>query len=146
MGLAITFGFIAAVGFGLSAVFARLGLQRIAPKLGTFVSLLTGFLFTLVIVLMLHSYHIRSLTPVVILWCILFSFVTFPLARLLNYYAIKLSGTSRSTPVVALSPLFATMIAMVAVGETPNFIIGLGILVTVLGMMLLLSDRRSGAT
>ena len=31
MGLAITFGFIAAVGFGLSAVFARLGLQRIAP-------------------------------------------------------------------------------------------------------------------
>ena len=68
-----------------------------------------------------------------------------PLARLLNYTAISLAGTSRSAPVLAISPIFSTLLALIVLGEKPNMLIGLGILVTVLGMALILSEKRSDA-
>ncbi len=145
MALAILFGFLAALGFGSAAIFARLGLQRLSPKVGVFVSLCAGFLLTLVVVLIFHISDALSLTPVAFVWFFFYALITFPLARMFNYSAINLAGASRSTPMLAVSPVFATVIAMITLGERPNLLIGLGILVTVLGMVLMLSDRRSSA-
>ncbi|MCZ6866930.1 MAG: EamA family transporter [Chloroflexi bacterium] len=130
MALAILFGFLAALGFGSGAIFARLGLQRLSPKVGVFVSVCTSFLFTSVLVLLFHTADVLSLTPIAFLWFFFFALITFPLARLFNYSAINLAGASRSTPMLAVSPVFATVIAMITLGERPNLLIGLGILVT----------------
>ena len=145
MALAILFGFLAALGFGVGAIFARLGLQRLSPKVGVFVSVCTSFLFTLTLVLLFHMSDVPLLTPIAFLWFFFYALITFPLARFLNYSAINLVGASRSAPMLAVSPIFATSIAMIILGERPNVLIGLGILVTVLGMALMLSDRRSVA-
>ncbi len=145
MTLAILFGFLAAIGFGSSAALARLGLQRVPPTLAVFISLCTGFLFTFILVLTLHLQDALALSPRAFLWFFLFAIITFPLARLLNYTAISLAGTSRSAPVLAISPIFSTLLALIVLGEKPNMLIGLGILVTVLGMALILSEKRSDA-
>ncbi len=144
--LAVLVAFVATFGFAASAIFTRLGLQRISPTTGVFVSLCTGALVVLVLVFTTQTANVRSLTPIAFLWCLIFAIVTFPLARLLSYTAIQLAGASRSTPMLAVSPVFATVIAMIALGERPNLLIGLGILVTVLGMGLILSERRSNAS
>ena len=46
---------------------------------------------------------------------------------------------------LAVSPIFATLLALIALGERPNLLIGLGILVSVLGMVLIVSEKRSDA-
>ena len=126
MALAILFGFLAALGFGSGAIFARLGLQRLPLKVGVFVSVCAGFLLTLVVVLIFHISDAPSLTPIAFLWFFFYALITFPLARMFNYSAINLAGASRSTPMLAVSPVFATVIAMITLGERPNLLIGLG--------------------
>ncbi len=145
MSLAIVFGLLAAIGFGSSAVLARLGLQRIPPTFGVFLSLSTGFLLTFALSIALHFRDILDLTPRAFLWFLFFAIITFPLARLFNYTAISLAGASRSSPMLAVSPIFATLLALIALGERPNLLIGLGILVSVLGMVLIVSEKRSDA-
>ena len=145
MTLAILFGLLAAVGFGSSAVLARLGLQRISPTLGVFLSLSTGFLFTFALSLALHFRDVLTLTPKAFLWFLFFAVITFPLARLINYTAISLAGASRTSPLLSTSPIFATLLALIALGEKPNLLIGIGILISVIGMGLIVSERRSDA-
>ena len=146
MALALLFGFMAALGFGSSTVLARLGLQRLSPAAGVFISLCAGWVFTFALVLGLHASDVFSLPPMAFLWFFIFALITFPLARLLSYTAINLAGASRSSPMLTASPIFATLLAMIALGEKPNLLIVLGILVTVLGMALILSDRRPNAS
>ena len=72
MTLAILFGLLAAIGFGSSAVLARLGLQRIPPTFGVFLSLSTGFLLTFALSIALHFRDILDLTPRAFLWFLFF--------------------------------------------------------------------------
>ena len=145
MGLAILFGLLAAVGFGSSAVLARLGLERIPPTKGVLLSLSTGFLFTFALSLALHFRDVITLSPRAFLWFLFFAVITFPLARLMNYTAISLAGASRSSPLLSVSPIFATLLALIALGETPNLLIVTGILISVLGMGLIVSEKRTDA-
>ena len=145
MSLAILFGLLAAVGFGSSAVLARLGLQRIPPTFGVFLSLSTGFLFTFALSIAFHLRDVLALTPRAFLWFLFFAIITFPLARLFNYTAISLAGASRSSPLLSVSPIFATLLALIALGERPNLLIGIGILVSVLGMGLIVSEKSTDA-
>ena len=146
MALSILFAFLAVIGFGSSSVFARLGLQSLSPKVGTLVSVVTSFLFTALLVLIFHPTDVMSLAPMAFLWFFFYGLITFPLARYFNYSAINLAGAARAAPVMSISPVFATIIAIIALGERPNLLIGTGILVTVMGMALMLSDRRSSAS
>ena len=146
MALSISFAFLAAFGFGSGAVLARLGLQRLSPMASTLVSVATSFVLTAILVLILHPTDVLALVPIAFLWFFIHGLITFPLARFFNYSAINLAGASRSSPILAVSPIFATIIAMAAIGERPNLLIVLGILATVIGMTLVLSDRRSSAS
>ena len=145
MALAIFFGFLAGFGFGSSTVFARLGLQRLSPSVGTFVSVITSFLFALILALIFYVSDLFSLAALAFIWFFLYALITYPLARYFNYSAINMAGATRSTPIVATSPIFSTLIAMVLLGGRPNLLIGAGILVTVAGMALMLSERRKSA-
>jgi len=144
--IGLLFVSLAVVGFGLASVFARLGLQRLPPTIGTLVSVATSFLFTSILVLMLYPTDVMLLAPMAFLWFFFYGLITFPLARLFYYSAINLAGAARATPVMAISPVFATIIAIIALGERPNLLISTGILVTVIGMALILGDRRSSAS
>lgn len=145
MTLAVLLSVLSAIGFGATIVLARLGLQRIPPTFAVFVSLCSGFLLTFLVVLAFHFRDVFELTPRAFLWFTFYAIITFPLARLSNYIAISLAGASRTAPLLAISPILSTVLALITLGERPNPMIVLGILVSVMGMVLILSEKQSDA-
>ena len=145
MTLAVILSVLSAIGFGATIVLARLGLQRVSPTFAVFVSLCSGFLLTFLVVLALHFRDVFELSPRAFLWFTFYAIITFPLARLSNYIAISLAGASRTAPLLAISPILSTILALITLGERPNLMIVLGILVSVMGMVLIVSEKRSDA-
>ncbi len=145
MPLAILISLLSAVCFGATIILARLGLQRVAPTFAVFISLCSGFLLTFLIVLAFNLRDIFELTPRAFLWFTFYAIITFPLARLCNYTAITLAGASRTSPLLAISPILSTVLALITLGERPNLMIVLGIAVSVMGMVLILSEKQSDA-
>ena len=145
MTLAVFLSVLSAIGFGTTIILVRLGLQRVPPTFAVFISLCTGFLLTFLVVLALHFQDIFELTPRAFLWFTFYAIITFPLARLSNFTAISLAGASRTAPLLAISPILSTVLALIILGERPNLMIVLGILVSVMGMVLILSERQSDA-
>ena len=145
MTLAVLLSVLSAIGFGATIVLARLGLQRVPPTFAVFVSLCSGFLLTFLVVLALHFRDVLELTPRAFLWFTFYAIITFPLARLSNYIAISLAGASRTAPLLAISPILSTVLALITLGERPNLMIVLGILVSVMGMVLIVSEKQSDA-
>ena len=131
----------AALGFGTSAVFARIGLQHMRVTTGTLVSLLVGTAITMSLAFALHSGEIFALSGVAFLWFLLSGAVNFPVGRLLNYTSVSLAGVSRSTPIVGSSPLFATVLAVTIGGETVGLQTLTGTISIVMGLALILSQR-----
>ena len=145
MVLGILFAFLATLGFGSSAVFARLGLQKISLKVGTLISVTTSFLFTAVFMLAFNAADIPLVTGIAVLWFLAYGLITFPIARFLNYKSLNMAGATRATPILALNPIFATILAMWLLGERPNLLIGIGVFVTVIGLGLIVSEQRPSA-
>ena len=139
--LGILFGLSAALGYGASAVLARLGLLHIRSTTATLVSLVVGTTITMSLAFIFDSKEIFALGGVVFLWLLLSGVVNFPLGRLLNFTGVSLAGVSRSSPIVGASPLFATALAVTVGGESINAPILLGTLAIIGGLALILSQR-----
>ena len=138
--LGVTLGLLAGLGFGASAVFARLGLQNVKASTGTFVSLVVGSLITMLFAVSLHWDEILTLTGVAFLWFMLSGLINFPLGRLLNFTGVSLVGVSRSSPIVGSSPLWATILAVSIGGEAINLPIALGTVAIIAGLGFILSQ------
>lgn len=139
--LGIVLALSAALGFGTSAVLARLGLQHIRPGTSTFVSLVVGTVVMMTLALAIHLDDIRSLAAIAFAWFLLSGFINFVLGRLLNYTGVGIAGVSRATPIVASNPLFAALLAVTLGGETMNAPIAVGTVAIISGMVLVLSQR-----
>ena len=90
----------AAVGFGSSAVFARVGMQHMRATSGALISLVVGSVVTTVIAFAIHSGEIFDLEGVAFLWFLVVGALSFPLGRLMNYTGVRLVGVSRASPIV----------------------------------------------
>ena len=139
--LGVLFGLSAALGFGIAAVFARVGLQDIKATTGTLVSLVVGTIITMALAFVFHTDAILKLAGVAFLWFLLSAFINFPLGRLLNFTGGSMAGVSKSAPIVGSSPLFATMLAISIGGESINTMIAIGTLSIIGGLAMILSQR-----
>ena len=139
--LGVILGLSAALGFGVAAVFARVGLQDMKPTTGTLVSLVVGTAITMVLAFIFHAQAIFDLAGVAFLWFLLSAFINFPLGRLLNFTGVSLVGVSKSAPIVGSSPLFATVLAISVGGESINAMIALGTVSIIGGLVLILSQK-----
>ena len=139
--LGIALSLLAGVGFGATAVFARLGLQHIRTTSGTLISLMVSTAIALAIALGLHSREVFGLSGVVFFWFLLAGILTFPLGRLLNYTGVHLAGVTRASPIVGAAPLFATALAVTIGGETVNAPILFGTVAIIGGLGLVLSQQ-----
>jgi uncharacterized membrane protein len=139
--LGIVLSLMAAVGFGSTAVFARLGLEHMRATTGTLVSLIVSSVIALAIALSLHGSEIFGLGGTVLAWLALAGVLSFPLGRLLNYTGISLAGVSRASPIVGTAPLFATVLALSIGGESMNMPILLGTVSIIAGVSLILSQQ-----
>ncbi|MCH8309514.1 MAG: DMT family transporter [Chloroflexi bacterium] len=139
--LGVILGLSAALGFGVAAVFARVGLQDMKPTTGTLVSLVVGTAITMALAFIFHAQAIFDLAGVAFLWFLLSAFINFPLGRLLNFTGVSLVGVSKSAPIVGSSPLFATVLAISVGGESINAMIALGTVSIIGGLVLILSQK-----
>ena len=139
--LGIALGLSAALGFGLSAVFARLALQHMRATTGTLISLIVGTVIAMALAFAIYPDKILGLSAVAFLWFLLSGFINFPLGRVLNYVSVGLVGVSRSTSIVGASPIFATTLAVTIGGESLSLLTLLGTLSIIGGLALILSQR-----
>lgn len=116
--VAIALALAAGTSWALSSLCVRFGVHHISTAQGTLVSLLVGLAMTAVLVLLLQADDLRSISLAGAAGFALVGIFNFPLGRFLNYLSIQYLGVARSTPIVAASPLFGIVFALVFLGET----------------------------
>ncbi len=99
-------------------MFVRLGLKYVSTSLGTLISLIAGLLFIGVLVLVFQLDHLRTLSLSAIALFGLIGVLNFAIGRYFNFMSISHLGVTRSTPILASSPLFAMIIAVAFTGES----------------------------
>ena len=132
---------MAALGFGLSAVFIKAAMSSVSVKTATVVSLISSTVVTMIFALIFHSKEILALSPMVFLWFILAGLITFLGGRLLNFQAINLVGASKASAVVSATPLFAAILAVTFLNETVNLMLGIGTMMIVTGIALVVMQE-----
>ena len=132
---------MAALGFGLSAVFIKAAMSSVSVKTATVISLLSSMAVTMIFAFVLHSEEIMSLAPIAFLWVILAGLFTFLGGRLLNFQAINLVGASKASAVVSSTPLFAAILAVIFLNETVNLMLGMGTMMIVTGIALVVMQE-----
>ena len=65
----------------------------------------------------------------------------FPVGRMFNYMSVRLAGVSKASTVVATSPLFATGLAVVILGESVNAVTLAGTALIIGGLALTLYEK-----
>ena len=139
--LGIVLSLSAALGFGLSAIFARLALQHMRATTGTLISLIVGTTIAMIIAFAIYPDKVLGLGAVAFLWFLLSGFINFPLGRFFNYLGVSMVGISKATPIIGASPLFATALAVTIGGESLGLITLLGTFSIIGGLALILSQR-----
>ncbi|HCE76175.1 MAG TPA: hypothetical protein DEP04_06055 [Dehalococcoidia bacterium] len=137
----IILSLMAALGFGLSAVFIKAAMSSVSVKTATVISLLSSMAVTMIFAFVLHSEEIMSLAPIAFLWFILAGLITFLGGRLLNFQAINLVGASKASAVVSATPLFAAILAVTFLNETVNLMLGIGTMMIVTGIALVVMQE-----
>ena len=132
---------MAALGFGLSAVFIKAAMSSVSVKTATVVSLISSTVVTMIFALIFHSKEILALSPMAFLWFILAGLITFLGGRLLNFQAINLVGASKAAAVVSATPLFAAILAVTFLNETVNLMLGIGTMMIVTGIALVVMQE-----
>ena len=137
----IVFSLLAASGFAATAVFARTALQRMSTPYGTLLSLFVSTVAAMVIAAVLHPDELLGVGIVALGWLFLVGFLNFPLGRMFNYTSVRMVGVSKASTVVATSPLFATILAVIILGERVSPITLLGTVAVIGGLALTLNQK-----
>ena len=137
----IVLSLLAAMGFGATAVFAKVGLQGMPTRYGTLISLAVSATAAMAIAPALHPGEIVELGAVSLAWLFLVGLFNFPVGRMFNYMSVRLAGVSKASTVVATSPLFATGLAVVILGESVNAVTLAGTALIIGGLALTLYEK-----
>ena len=150
--LAVILALVAALGFGSTAIFARVGMQGIRPLPSTVISTIASFVPTMLLALAFAWSDFRELPPIAYLWLLCLGALSFLGGRAQNFMAINLLGASRSSPFVGTSVVFGVLFAVTITGERPQLLVILGTVGVIVGLVVAignltgqrwLHDRRS---
>ncbi len=135
------FAALASTSWAAGACFARVGMQKVGSRTGTFISLAAGFVAISVVAWVMDSQALFAVTRSSILWFALLGLIQFPGGRFLNYTGIRLAGVARTTSISGTSPLFAALLAILFLGEQVTSSILLGTVAVAVGLALVMSQR-----
>ncbi|MDQ7082913.1 MAG: EamA family transporter [Aquificota bacterium] len=137
---AVVFALLSALVWGTAPLIFKIGLRgEIPPLVGIFFHNLTASLFALLFMLLLRegfSYPLRDIAVISF-----GGFVSGFLGLLLYYKAIKVGEVSVVAPIVASSPLWASLFAFMLLGESFTLQKFVGTLLVVLGVILITISR-----
>ena len=137
---------VAAAGFSVSGIFARLASGHIAAITGSAVSVVSSLALAAIPALVLDLPDLARIPLAGFLWIILLAFVNYPLARTFNFAAIGRIGTARASPLFSSSPLWSLILAVAFLGERPNWVVITGTFAIVAGIIVIVTERQSSAT
>ncbi len=129
------------MSWAAGACFARVGMQQVSSRTGTFISLATGFVIISVVAWGMDAQALFAVSGSTILWFALLGLIQFPGGRFLNYTGIRLAGVARTTSISGTSPLFAALLAILFLGEQVTSLILLGTVAVAVGLALVMSQR-----
>ena len=138
----IVLSICAAFSWALGGVTVRIALQHLSPVLTTTVSLIVGFVLTILIVLIFYPNEINGFQRSIILWLCIYGTLNFPLGRFLNYSSIRLIGVSRATPIFSISTVFAILYGIFLLDESVNLKLFIGAAIVLIGVFLIVSDNN----
>ena len=139
--LGVAFGLTAAICWGFSAILVRLGLQHLRPTTGTWTSLVPGGILVMSLAVVFNLDDITTLAAIAFFWFALGGLFAFALGRFLNAVSIQKAGVARATPLFSTAPLFATILAIIFLGETITLWLLLGTVTIVTGIILITSEQ-----
>ena len=139
--LGVAFGLMAATCWGFSAILVRLGLQHLRPTTGTWTSLVPGGILVMSLAVVFNLDDITTLAAIAFFWFALGGLFAFALGRFLNAVSIQKAGVARATPLFSTAPLFATILAIIFLGETVTLWLLLGTVTIVTGIILITSEQ-----
>ncbi len=137
---AVLFALLSALVWGTAPLIFKLGLRgEIPPLVGIFFHNLTAAVFALISILILResvNYPLRDIAIISF-----GGFVSGFLGLLLYYKAIKVGDVSVVAPIVASSPLWASVFAFVLLGENFTLMKIVGTVLVVAGVALITLSR-----
>ena len=139
--IGVALALIAAVGFGATAFFARIGVQYVGAGPATLVSLTVSTVVTLAITVAFQPVELVRITGTALVLAFVVGLLSYPTGRLLSFTGVRLVGVSKSSTIVGAAPLFATATAVAFAGESVSIPILLGSVSIVGGMSLILSQQ-----
>ena len=135
---------VAAAGFAASALFARLGLQYVRTTTGVLVSIWASLMVVTIVAVPFYFDDLLGLPAVALFWLFLIGLVHYPMGRFFKYTGVRLAGVARASPLYSTSSLFAVVIAIAILGESPSLLALLGTLAIVVGVVLVASQGDTG--
>ena len=141
--LPIIMAVCAAAGFATGGIFARLAGQQVAVVTGTAMSVVASLVLAAIPALVLELPALSAIPVTGFLWIVLLALVNYPLARTFNYASVRRIGAARASPLFSSSPLWATLLAVLFLGERPNGVIIVGTLTIVAGVFVIVTERRN---
>ena len=133
---------LAAVGFAASSIFTRLAGRGVGIPTGTALSVIASLGLAVIPALALDLPAFAAIPLAGFLWIALLAFINYPLARMLNFFAISRIGAARASPLFSSSPLWATLLAIIFLGERPHWVVILGTVCIVAGAIIIVTERR----
>ena len=139
--IGIALALVCTLGFGATAVFARLGVQYVPVGPGTLVSLIVSTIVTAAVTVAFQPADLVTITGTGLFLAFVVGLLSYPTGRLLSFTGVRLVGVSRSSTIVGAAPLFATAIAVAFAGESVTIPLLVGSVSIVGGMTLILSQQ-----
>ncbi len=141
--MGIIFALLSSIGWGISAILAGKGLSNIKVLPGTALSLVSTFLTVALATVVLQWKELTSISWQGILLFAAIGIFSFALGRLFNYLGIERIGAARCTSLTASAPFFASVLAILFLGEKPNILIISGTILVIAGLYLTMSGRAA---
>ena len=140
--LTVFLSLLPALGFGSVSIFARVGLQGVKSTTGAALSMVSSLLVVVIAALIFERDALVDLAPVAFAWLFAAGTANYPLARVLNYTSVSMIGATRSSTIISAQPIFAAALAILFLGERPNWAIGLGTAMIVVAVGLISSEAQ----
>ena len=114
--LPIALAFLAAIGFGSSAIFARIGMRGIHPLTSAFISVVVSFIPAAILAAIFALDDIKKLPLIALAAFLGLGALNFIGGRTQNHISINMIGAARSSPFVGSATMFASIFAVIILG------------------------------
>ena len=140
--IGILFALTAALAWGIGNVWVRIALQGLRPTTAAVFTLFTGMLLLFPLALVLHWDEVTGISAGVLLTIFFYGMANFLIGRFLNILSISRIGLNRAIPIVASSPVFALILAVIFLDESVSALIILGTMTVMAGILLIVTEQR----